>query len=365
MNAPLSSLASRAARAFSLIEVLIAVLVLSLGLLGLAAVFPVVIAQQRDAVDRTRGAVVAETVQKLLESSENLVSFRGLRRDFWFSAADELEEGSGYDLDAENMSFLWEPTWMWGPPSHWAADPLSAYLDVGSILVGFGKTLNLNGGSEDPDPELQYELPVTARLFPQPYTGEQPQYVWDIVPRRVRIGSDTTGLELAVFIRRIDPGIRVPRGNTLSDVLTGHRVAASEVRLPVGMDPLTQLPTGNGADIVPGGTAYSVPLTLPVVVRSGALNIIELDSSNQTERDVWSRSVAAPGQILVDNLGHVLNVVRVPESDDGVFRLEVDHTYARSEADYTPGVDPRGVKVEQILFTLQKPVRVFTYRADW
>ena len=42
-------------RAFSLIEGLIAVLVLGVGLLGLAAVFPVVITQQRDAVDVIQG----------------------------------------------------------------------------------------------------------------------------------------------------------------------------------------------------------------------------------------------------------------------------------------------------------------------
>ncbi len=54
-----SAVPGSASRAFSLVEILIAILILGLGLLGLGAVFPAVIAQQRGAVEKTQGAAVA------------------------------------------------------------------------------------------------------------------------------------------------------------------------------------------------------------------------------------------------------------------------------------------------------------------
>jgi prepilin-type N-terminal cleavage/methylation domain-containing protein len=356
-------------RGFTLIEVLIAVLILSLGLLGLAAVFPAVIAQQRNAVDRTQGAIVAKVVEQTLESGQFLVNFRGLRRDFWFSAQNQLQCGNGFDLDPFNMSFLWEPSWSWGSGGHVAG---ANYFGTGIITVGAGKYLDFDCQVQTPDVDSQsdndkwdepYFIPVTARLFPQPYTGEQPRYVWDFIARRTRVGGDSTGLELAVFIRRLDPRIRVPRGRTLSDVLTPGRVSSSEFRFPVAMDPATGLPSGDGVGV------YSVPMTLPVIVQSsGSLDEIVLEpGASSGERDLWRRAVATPGQILVDNLGNVVNVVRVPEQRTGEpLRVVVDHVYAQAESDYSPGSNlPRGVQVEQILFTGQKPVRVFTFRADW
>lgn len=356
-------------RGFSLIEVLIAVLVLSLGLLGLAAVFPVVIAQQRDAVDRTRGAIVAETVQHLLTDAENLVSFEGLRRDYLFS----MQNGSpsdvcrtGMDLNPEYMTFLWEPTWRWANSGggHWTQDPLVNYQRYGDLFVGYGRTYTLECYDLESQPEQQYIVPVTGRLFPQPYSGEEPQYVWDIVPRRVFLGGHKSGLEIAVFIRRIDPRIAVPRGYTLSDVLTANRLPANQQRLPLGVDGQGR-PTGTGAPVDGSGT-YSLPQVAPVFVRSSEPNMLVLSgTASAQERQRWSAQVAVPGQIVVDNLGNVLNVVRVPELTGSELKVEVDRRYPDSQADYAAGVDPRGVKVEQIVYTPQKPVRVFTYRAEW
>jgi hypothetical protein len=339
--------------------VLIAVLVLALGLLGLAAVFPAVIAQQRDAVDRTQGAVVAKIVEQTLDSGQYLVDFNGLRRDFWFSAEAQIACGEGFDLDPENMSFLWEPTWRWGPSGHMILTRGDEYADTGSISVGRGKILTLGCSTRAPMPAEQYYVPVTARLYPQPYTGGDPKYVWDFVARRARLAGEATGLELAVFIRRVDPGIRVPRGKTLSDVLSGNGVTANEYRLPVAVDANTGRPTGDGIG------AYSMPIALPAVVGGGALDEIVLDAAaNSPEGEMWRSFVASPGQILVDNLGNVVNVVRVPEPRAGdPLSVVVDHRYASGEADFAGGT--RGVKVEQVLFTPQKPVRVFTYRAQW
>lgn len=358
-------LMNRARRGFTLIEVLIAVLVLALGLLGLAAVFPAVIAQQRNAVDRTQGAVVAKVVEQTLDNAQFFVDFQGLRRDFWFSADSQLLCGQGFDLDPENMSFLWEPTWGWGPAGHMNDQTALLFVTQGTISVGLGKTIDLSCSPPNPEPLDDYYIPVTARMYPAPYSGSDPQYVWDFVARRTRLAGESTGLELAVFIRRIDPRIRVPQGKTLSDVLTGNAVAISDARLPLGIDPVSQRPTGTGAP-ANGSGFYSVPLTLPVIVSGESLDEIVLDpSAGASGQDLWEQAVASPGQILVDNLGNVLNVVRVPERRGGdPLRVQVDHRYAAGEADFGNG-DERGVKVEQIVFTLNKPVRVFTYRANW
>lgn len=380
MRDVVSITARRVARAFSLIEVLIAVLVLALGLLGLAAVFPVVIAQQRDAVDRTRGAIVSGAVKLLLEDAENLVRFDALRRDFYFSSHGALDCSGGLDLAAGEprsgvgMDFLWEPTWSWddAPSSHWydtlngeGIDPELLLRQTGTILVGFGETFDSNCQTVWPAATEQFSIPVTARLFPEPYSGEEPQYVWDIVPRRARGSGGGIDIEIAVFIRRIDPSIRAPMGFTLSDVLAANpRLQASQWRLPLGED-ANGRPTGNGTP-ANGGGRYSIPRAMPVLVRADKPTVLVLDTASpDADSTAWSAFVAVPGQTLVDNLGHVLNVIRVPESSGGELTVEVDRKFSTSETDFIDGIDERGTKVEQVLFTPQRPVRVFTYRPGW
>ncbi|MFN9951596.1 MAG: prepilin-type N-terminal cleavage/methylation domain-containing protein, partial [bacterium] len=53
-------------RAFTLIEVLLGVLILGLGLLGLASVFPLVVKQQRAAQDVVRGVAAAGGAEAVL-----------------------------------------------------------------------------------------------------------------------------------------------------------------------------------------------------------------------------------------------------------------------------------------------------------
>ncbi|MBZ0172797.1 MAG: prepilin-type N-terminal cleavage/methylation domain-containing protein, partial [Phycisphaerales bacterium] len=59
---------------FSLIEVLIAVMVLAVGLLGLASVFPVVITQQRQASDVVMGGVASSVVRDKIAANADIAA---------------------------------------------------------------------------------------------------------------------------------------------------------------------------------------------------------------------------------------------------------------------------------------------------
>lgn len=299
--------------AFSLIEVLIAVLVLGLGLLGLAAIFPVVIDAQRTAVDRSLAVSASDSIEAAVLNHSGLnfkpvadgpAGFRGLQawqRDLNWSEDGEWvlpDEGGNFTIDGNDGKLT---------------------------IAGF------NGGSD-------LDISMRERLFPVPYTrGTEPRFVWDIIARRVPQGIDpSTGwsseptvsdpLEVAIFIRRIETGVRAPdrarsrqqdwptlgRRVRLSDVLTqSNEVNAAERRLPVGM-------RSDGRASGEGRAPYALPFEVRIATSpTYGTSATELPNDYLAiQSSTWSQRVSATqvGQKLLDARGNVYTVLRVDDS---------------------------------------------------
>lgn len=304
-------------RGFSLIEVLIAVLVLAVGLLGLGAVFPAVIVQQRAATDSTEAIRASDFIRvQLFESG--LVDFDEIIRD-----------GSVPETLANQNQFAYD--WDGGSDSqHTSYDEASGALTLP------------DDGAETGALRQGREIPVQARLFPEIFSGASPRYVWDAVTHRSRV---TDNIEVAVFIRRIDGGIRVPDGWGLSNLIAGLSPAGNLVDpvLPVSLDKARNRlvrPSGAAAE------TYAAPQVInnirvkpPTDARVPVSDRVQMSGLDALAQ----RYLRVPGQQFVDDFGVVRTVT---ELDDKNKEIVVSPPFRGAELDassiaYTPDVPIR------------------------
>ncbi|MEM1185358.1 MAG: prepilin-type N-terminal cleavage/methylation domain-containing protein [Planctomycetota bacterium] len=386
-------MATRSLRAgFSLVEVLLAVLVLGLGLLGLAAVFPVVISQQRQSFDTVSAGPVRVAVNSFLGSSQFRAAWSAILNDPGFNRFvttfptnpdDSSQEEDSVDAWVDDATFDWETAWEWDSISLNALEQLEEqgdlYVNLGPTIVFDGTAWSTstadgaqNAASSFADVQV-VSIPIASRLFPAPFSGAEPQFVWDAVARRT-INNE---LQLAVFIRRIDTGIRPPSGFTLSDVLTGAAgdFDDSDVRLPIGIDARNGRSTGAGAPLNSNSFVYSLPVRLEVElegVPSGApvedqsfdqIVLTAGDDVNSGRAEEFIRRAASVGQFLVDNLGVVRRVVDIIEVSDDEATVQVEPGYLSTQvtvpgASATPSIVPfneRANMARSVVFTPQIP----------
>lgn len=317
---------------FSLIEVLIAIFVLALGLLGVAAVFPAVVRQQRAATDTVQGISIQRSVEQLLLGHQRLNKQNNV------DVTGAITDRRGWGSLAADPQFSANGAWTTANPVAGAA-PAAAGVGLnmanGTMFVG-----RPDGGPDAS--ELSFiEIPVAERLIPQPYSaaGVEPRYVWDFVARRVpsggasnlrlqylqEIGLDDDTIQLAVFVRRIDAGIRIPAGYSYADVLTGRNGAVNENRrLPLTVDAQGK-PRNDGRIETMGG--YS-----PIVRRQyNLINTADGDVDPSlildpaAANDELSQYFRQINQQFVDDLGvvhRVTEIVRDPAS--AVVALRID-----------------------------------------
>ncbi len=310
--------------AFSLIEILISVLVLGIGLLGIGAVFPVVIREQRIGTERVEGVIVANNAV-----AEARLLTDGLVRDWWEDLVPAPQGNGRWRFAATT------------PPSYQAEDLDWQFpeLDLGTGEITFVS-----------DDVGDKEVTVEQRIYPKATTATTatPQYVWDlaarVVPYNTLNGQDGAQISkhdrmrVALFVRRIDPGIRPTE-------LGGVR-AAGEPH-PVAVDGDGQ-PSRNGR----GEYAELKAVEIRVDVDE-ARDRLEFPGISDED---WNL-VRQPNQRLVDGLGTVYTVIRELNDVPGNGRyVQVDPLIPAS---VTRG-DVEDL-LDEVVFSPQVPAGVTTY----
>eukprot|EP01026_Neomeris_dumetosa_P034236 TRINITY_DN2753_c0_g1_i5.p2 TRINITY_DN2753_c0_g1~~TRINITY_DN2753_c0_g1_i5.p2 ORF type:complete len:435 (-),score=37.07 TRINITY_DN2753_c0_g1_i5:498-1802(-) len=312
-------------RAFTLIEVLIAVLVLSLGVLGLGAIFSVGIPQQRIASDQIQAINVAASAKAALLGNAKLNDRRNVL------VPDDIQLKGWYGLQqrvADDPAEVFRVDRTWSPMGEWilpvrdltdndlderwiAMDPIAdnGDRDVGEIVI-VATDDDLQG-----DEKSYVRLGVEQRLSPAPYTqNAEPKYVWDFIARRVPSGNrdivsnlveptQQDQIEIAVFVRKVDPGIQVQarrRGDDDDRLRFGNRLRLG--------DYLTM-----NAEQITGDVAGQINASLRVVPVSA-----DIDSS-QPRRD--GRTFSAGNEVgeyaMVYGVG-VADVATYPGGSGGL-----------------------------------------------
>lgn len=359
------------ASGFSLIEVLIAILVLALGLIGLAAVFPAVIVEQRRSFDTITGETVAEIAESTLRVS-GLVDtsvLRGNTLGLTGGVPPEPRPGE-FISQAINQPPTYDSLWImdefvridgrqagdWG-----RAAPIPGVAGIVDLQRGDWRV----DSKENEDSQL---LPVTARLHPVPESGMEPRYVWDPVVRRTPSGV----AQIGVFVRRIDDRIPVPAGRTLAQVLTGDGV---DQRLPLAVDPANgRLTTDRGN----GDVFYPPPQSIRAYADDDQPTwLIFEDDLSGAGTDTSFGFIRRVGQKLLDNTGVVRTVVALPQprAGDPLSNLAEQAVVVSppfTSANTSDGRNSIGDGVipadwvRQVVFTPQTPVavRVFTLEKE-
>jgi len=391
MNQFLSQCAGRDRSGFTLIEVLIGVIVLGLGLLGLASIFPAVVVQQRQAADAVQGDSTSKSVESFIRASPQLNepfagAFDRVRIDRTFSppAARQIERG--------------RTQWDMGTDSPGANAPMAFDTNNdGALIFGVPEAGNIvadvagyfNSVRTRIDDVGEIEISQFMRLYPNPKfrdtpnptpaqqslraKNDGPQFVWDVAIRRDKGTSGTLpprgsdALQVALFVRRLDPGIRGDL-NTVFDPASATRVLAVAENGPASRPEVVGVPTLDGGRTQ--GSVYSPIRRAQLSVYRPAGNatpvarnrvVYAAGSVDRVSDEAVLAWLPRAGQKFVGPQGQVWTVLGVTTEGTGANQVVI-MTLDDGIEDRTQ--DEGGTTVD-ILFTMQTPanVRVFSISA--
>lgn len=295
-------------RGFSLIEILIAIVILALGLLGLGALFPVVVRQQRISSDQTLGVIVLGQAKAKLQLAS------------WFAVPGSGVTTWEFAL-ASSSPFFGDRPWTSSATFYgeWEFDTvLDVDLDTSRRLLRGDAVV---GRLPKDNNTTKVGVPLAERLYPA--EAPTPLLVWDFAYQAVP-GSNWPGpsagrapMRAAVFVRRIDPRIRPPAGATLRQALLNQNPQSSgplpdtDLRSPVGVD-ASGLPTLDGTNGAGAwayaGIRYARACFVFDPTDSGGVRSRRDRLYFPDANDTLFGLIRQPGQKLVDNLGNVYTV---------------------------------------------------------
>lgn len=350
----------RGQRGFSLVEVLMAVLILGLGLLGLGAIMPAVVKQQRTGTDQTFGTLAAESVvANFTGGNLGLSEPRTAARDFmrsqlsaWNAWARSLPAGQIPLLQPngtlQNRTIRDETPGSGNPGfvptvelgyadatvipvnGSWRIlRPIETSLDRLAIgATGGPQNVTLSLGNADQEPDW---IPMSSRLWPTVDRADirEPQFVWDIAIRRKNALREDTSvwengnppaggsrvlnepgafdLQAVVFIRRVDANIRTRDNLTPLQAMVDVNVATNNRKWPVSEVTASGLPTGDGSRSNTGGQFSYSPIqqinAFYPVRNDGALvqTQAELNAARPDLITLTSQGVVGPDVAKVNN----------------------------------------------------------------
>jgi prepilin-type N-terminal cleavage/methylation domain-containing protein len=380
--------------AFTLIEVMIAVLILALGLLGLGAIIPVIVHEQRRSSEMTLGVACARAAEGYLRSRADLNPAAPCGWDKWiddvnWSPPPPPGTGPGNPVDLDNFdSYRWRPLDGTGTYPEINPTPVPNWQTGNANTPASGDILLRRDAVTGQIPAVFTTISVKDRLWPtramqttDSLTGRdayRPIFVWDFIARRVpNEFSDASwiggvqapaarhDLQIAIFVRRID-SVRIPKIDnlqgepaTLSDILTGNLQTGDLpiARLPVAVSTADGLPTNTGMGV------YSTPVFMtaelvPNMPRD-RLQLSDAESTGALLNDANAfRLASQPGQQLVDNLGNIYTVRGVVEGTTD--QVQIDPQVPAGVRDFnSANSGTHGLK--QVAFTPQVPAAVHLF----